>query len=96
MDVVRSPPKPKVPNFAVAAKSAASTEDARRLISGYVEHYNAVRLHCAIGYVTPKDKLEGREREIFEVRDRKLEAAHEARKERCHNKIDKEVSAMMN
>jgi transposase InsO family protein len=73
-----------------------SLEDARRLISGYVEHYNTVRLHSAIGYVTPKDKLEGREREIFEARDRKLEAAREARKERCHNKIDKEAPAMMN
>ena len=32
----------------------------------YVEHYNNVRLHSAIGYVTPADKLAGREKEIFE------------------------------
>jgi len=37
------------------------------------------RLHSAIGYVTPKDKLEGREREIFAARDRKLEAARARR-----------------
>lgn len=66
-----------------------SLEDTRRLIAGYVEHYNTVRLHSAIGYVTPKDKLEGRDKEIFVARDRKLEAAREARKERRHNKIDR-------
>ena len=30
-----------------------SLEDARRLVEGYVRHYNEVRLHSAIGYVTP-------------------------------------------
>jgi hypothetical protein len=32
-------------------------EDARRLIQIYVDHYNTVRLHSAIGYVTPQDML---------------------------------------
>ena len=59
-----------------------SLEDARRLVSEYVEHYNAVRLHSAIGYVTPKDKLEGREAAIFAERDRKLAEARERRKAR--------------
>jgi len=57
-----------------------SLEDARRLVGDYVHHYNQVRLHSAIGYVTPKDKLEGREAEIFAQRDRKLEAARERRR----------------
>ena len=60
-------------------------EDARRLVAKYVEHYNTKRLHSAIGYVTPKDKLEGRDKEIFAARDRKLEAAREARKQRRKN-----------
>ena len=59
-----------------------SLEDARRLVGNYVAHYNAVRLHSAIGYVTPKDKLEGREAEIFAERDRKLAEAWERRKAR--------------
>ena len=42
----------------------------------FVVHYNAKRLHSSIGYVTPKDKLEGREQQIFAQRDQKL---HEAR-----------------
>ena len=48
----------------------------------YVEHYNTVRLHSAIGYVTPADKLAGRETEIFAARDRKLVAAREQRRQR--------------
>ena len=55
-------------------------EDARRIVGKFVAYYNTVRLHSAIGYITPKDKLEGREKEIFAARDRKLEAARERRK----------------
>jgi hypothetical protein len=43
--------------------------------------YNDVRLHGAIGYVTPKDRLLGCDREIFRERDRKLEAARRRRAE---------------
>src|SRR5438876_747431 len=57
-----------------------SLEDARRLVFRYVAHYNDTRLHSAIGYITPKDKLEGRAPEIFAARDRKLAEARERRK----------------
>jgi putative transposase len=59
-----------------------SLEDARRLVKGYVEHYNNVRLNSAIGYITPKDMLAGHQQEIQADRDRKLEAAREQRKNR--------------
>ena len=55
-------------------------DDARRLVGAYVACYNTARLHSAIGYLTPKDKLEGRDNQIFQQRDRKLEAARERRK----------------
>jgi putative transposase len=55
-------------------------EDARRIVGKFVEYYNTVRLHSALGYITPKDKLEGREKEIFAARDRKLEQARQRRK----------------
>lgn len=42
--------------------------------------YNEVRLHSAIGYVTPHTKLAGKEREVFAARDEKLEAAREQRR----------------
>jgi transposase InsO family protein len=57
-----------------------SLEDARRIVGRYVEHYNQVRLHSAIGYIAPADMLAGREREIFAARDCKLAEARERRK----------------
>ena len=56
-----------------------TVDDARRLIQSYVDHYNAVRLHSAIGYVTPQDMLAGRRAEIHAERDRKLEEARRQR-----------------
>src|SRR5258705_2853023 len=57
-----------------------SLDDARRIVTDYVVHYNTVRLHSAIAYVTPKDKLDGRDKEIFVERERKLAEARERRK----------------
>ena len=54
-------------------------DDARRLVEGYVEHYNNIRLNSAVGYITPKDILAGRQQEIHTDRDRKLEAARKQR-----------------
>jgi transposase InsO family protein len=59
-----------------------SLEDARRLVQGYVEHYNNVRLNSATGYVTPKDVLAGRQQDIHAERDRRLEAARQQRRSR--------------
>jgi putative transposase len=59
-----------------------SLEDARRLVARFVEHYNTVRLHSAIGYVTPADKLLGLEPVIHTERDRKLDEARELRRQR--------------
>jgi putative transposase len=64
----------------VRPSAASSVDEAERRISSYVEHYNTVRLHSALGYVTPADKLMGLEKEIFAERDRKLEEARERRR----------------
>ena len=56
--------------------------EARRVVAEFVEYYNTVRRHSAIGYVTPADKLAGREQTIWDERDRKLEAAREHRRRR--------------
>lgn len=56
-----------------------SVEDARRIVGEFVLYYNTKRLHSAIGYITPKDKLEGHEQKILADRDRKLREAREKR-----------------
>src|SRR5437762_7679228 len=63
----------------IRPRTPLSLDDARGLVEGYVEHYNSIRLNSAVGYITPKDILAGRQREIHAERDRKLE---EARKQR--------------
>jgi putative transposase len=65
----------------IRSETPLTLGDAQRIVARYVEHYNTVRLHSAIGYVTPLAKLEGRDRAIFDERDRKLERARERRKQ---------------
>ena len=65
-----------------------SLDEARRIVSDDTLHYNTVRLHSAIGYIAPRDKLEGRAQEILDGRDRKLDAARERRKQTRRNRVD--------
>lgn len=65
----------------IRVRSPESIDHARRLVTEFVEHYNGVRLHSAIGYITPNDFLAGRAEEIWAERDRKLEAARALRAE---------------
>jgi hypothetical protein len=65
----------------IRVKVPLALDEARRITLEYVEHYNAVRLHSAIGYVTPYDRLHGRHEAIFAQRDRKLVEARERRKD---------------
>ena len=48
------------------------------MVEGYVEHYNNA-LNSAIGYITPKGMLTGRQQEVHADRDRELEAARRPR-----------------
>ena len=64
----------------IRAQHLESLDEAKAAISEFVHHYNEVRLHSAIGYVTPRCKLEGHESEVFKTRDRKLEEARHRRK----------------
>jgi len=65
----------------IRVKVPLSLEDARRLVTDYVTHYNDRRLHSALGYVTPNDKLLGNDTAIFAARDRKLAEARERRQQ---------------
>jgi putative transposase len=65
----------------IRVKVPLSLEEARRVVADYLEYYNNVRLHSAIGYVSPRDKLEGRAKQIQDQRDRKLAEARERRQQ---------------
>jgi len=65
----------------IRVKVPLSLHDAQRIVHDFVTHYNEVRLHSALGYITPKDRLHGRHTEIFEARDRKLVEARQRRQE---------------
>jgi transposase InsO family protein len=67
-------------NDCIRARVPLSLDEARRIVTEWVAYYNDVRLHSAIGYVTPTDRLAGRHLEIYAERDRKLVEAREHRK----------------
>jgi putative transposase len=70
----------------IRPRTPLNLADAKRIVSEYVQHYNEVRLHSALGYITPKDHLEGRGPAIHAERDTKLEKARERRAEERRKK----------
>lgn len=67
---------------AIRIATPGDEAEARRLIARYVEEYNNTRLHSAIGYIAPRDKLHGREQQLWALRDSRLAAARELRRQR--------------
>ena len=65
----------------IRPKTPLSLEDARRIVGQFVDTYNNQRLHSAIGYITPWDKLAVRAEEISHDRERKLMKERLKRKE---------------
>lgn len=74
-----------VKNESIRTHCPLSVEDARRIVGEFVLYYNTKRLHSAIGYIAPEDKLEGHEQRIFADRDRKLIEAREKRAAKRHS-----------
>lgn len=64
----------------IRVNTPLSLSDAQRLVTDFVDHYNNRRLHSAIGYITPIDKLQDRAETILAQRESKLAAAREAHK----------------
>jgi putative transposase len=64
----------------IRPKSPVSLADARRVVAEYVREYNDVRLHSAIGYIAPKNRLEGRDEAIHAARKEKLAQAAAVRR----------------
>jgi len=64
----------------IRPKTPLSLEEAKQYVQEFIDYYNTRRLHAGIGYITPQDKLQGREKQIHAVRDRKLARARSSRK----------------
>jgi len=64
----------------IRPQAPASLEEARRLVTRFVAHYNHHRPHSALGYITPADALAGRADAIWAARYQKLEAARAQRR----------------
>lgn len=80
----------------VRVRQPETLEEAKRLVERFVQHYNTTRLHSAIGYVAPHDKLAGRAKAIQAERDRKLELARERRRAVCATKRSSDVQHVAN
>ena len=65
---------------AIRPLTPLDVDDAKRITGDFIEYYNNTRLHSAIGFIAPKDRLAGRHHEIHKARDKKLEDARERRR----------------
>jgi len=50
-------------------------EEARKIISDYIDYYNKNRLHSSLYYLTPDDFLNGRVDERIKEREEKIRTA---------------------
>lgn len=66
----------------IRQRALTSLEDAVEQVGKFIHDYNCVRLHSAIGYVTPRTKLDGQADQVIGNRRRQLA---EAKKERVKN-----------
>jgi putative transposase len=64
---------------AIRPSEPSSVEEARKVVDKFVREYNEERLHSSLGYITPKDCLEGKAEKIKEERKLKLKEARSKR-----------------
>jgi transposase InsO family protein len=57
----------------IRPKCPSNLEEAKRMVGNYIDEYNNKRLHSAIGFVTPRDRLMGLDKQIWEERKEKLQ-----------------------
>jgi putative transposase len=77
----------------IRPQTPLSMEDAIRIVTQFVTEYNEVRLHSAIGYITPHDMLAGRQQEIQQARDAKIEEARLRRAQARQQQRDQNTTA---
>ena len=75
----------------IRPKTPTSLEEARNVVQEFVRHYNKNRLHSAIGYIAPHDKLDGKEIAIFQQRKEKVKIAKNKRAQKLFSNTAKMV-----
>ena len=70
----------------IRVTTSLAVKDTRRLAAEFVDDYNTVRLHSAIVYITPADKLAGRAEAIWAARREKLARADARRRANSEEK----------
>ena len=65
----------------IRPKQPRTQQEAEALIGEFIEYYNYGRLHSAIGYVTPYDRLAGIDAELIDSRSVKLSQARQRMRE---------------
>ena len=71
----------------VRPRQPRTYKEAKLFIGEFIEYYNYSRLHSAIGYVTPFDKMLGLDEELIASRKIKLEAARKRRQNARHGNL---------
>jgi putative transposase len=70
----------EIKTHCIRAYPPKSLQEAKDRVSGFVDNYNGVRLHAAIGYITPRDMMDGKAEAILNQRELKIAAARDHRK----------------
>ncbi len=73
-----------IKHTSIRPKSPSTADEARKVVSTFINDYNNVRLHSALGYITPIDKMNGRDDEIQMQPKQYLQNEKDKRKKR-HN-----------
>jgi transposase InsO family protein len=57
-----------VKDQAIRPRTQLELRDAKRIVGEFIEYCNTTRLHSAIGFIAPQDRLAGRHHEIHKAR----------------------------
>ncbi len=85
-----------VSTHGIRVKTPLSVDDARRLVAEFVNHYDRVRLHSAIAYIAPADKLAGPALAIWAARKHKLATADARRRAKDQGKGNGPATVLSN
>lgn len=76
---------------AIRRRTPLTLADAIAVVAAFVARYNDVRMHSALGYITPRALLEGRAAAIVGERREKLTAGRAARV--AARRLEREVAS---